>query len=53
MGLNIESLPDPFFSCPPFIQGNAGDMVVSDYGDAWIEDAYREIKKIPRYSLDR
>lgn len=30
------------------IQGNAGDKIASDYGDAWIEAAYREIMKIPR-----
>jgi hypothetical protein len=34
------------------IQGHAGDKVAADYGDAWIEDAHREIMKIPRYSLD-
>jgi integrase len=33
------------------IQGHAGDKVAADYGDAWIEDAYREIMKIPRYDL--
>lgn len=33
------------------IQGHAGDKVASDYGDAWIEDAYREIMKIPKYDL--
>ncbi|KWV60498.1 hypothetical protein AS156_29415 [Bradyrhizobium macuxiense] len=31
------------------IQGHAGEKVASDYGDAWIETAYREIMKIPRY----
>jgi integrase len=35
------------------IQGHAGDKVASDYGDAWIETAYREIMKIPKYVLDR
>jgi len=35
------------------IQGHAGDKVASDYGDAWIETAYREIMKIPEYVLDR
>ena len=35
------------------IQGHAGDKVASDYGDAWIEAAYREIMKIPRYDLER
>jgi hypothetical protein len=34
------------------IQGHAGDKVASDYGDAWIETAYREIMKIPRYVVD-
>ncbi|MGZ6371206.1 MAG: DUF6538 domain-containing protein [Bdellovibrionota bacterium] len=34
------------------IQGHAGDKVASDYGDAWIETAYREIMKIPKYVLD-
>ena len=33
------------------IQGHAGDKVASDYGDAWIETAYREIMKIPKYDL--
>jgi len=33
------------------VQGHAGDKVASDYGDAWIETAYREIMKIPRYDL--
>ena len=33
------------------IQGHAGDKVASDYGDAWIETAYREIMKIPRYEV--
>lgn len=35
------------------IQGHAGDKVASDYGDAWIETAYREIMKIPRYNVVR
>jgi integrase len=35
------------------IQGHAGDKVASDYGDAWIETACREIMKIPKYVLDR
>jgi integrase len=35
------------------IQGHAGDKVASDYGDAWIETAYREIMKIPRYTLEQ
>lgn len=30
-------------------QGHSGDKVASDYGDAWIETAYFEIMKIPRY----
>src|SRR5882724_4977989 len=34
------------------VQGHAGDKVASDYGDAWIETAYREIMKIPRYVFD-
>jgi integrase len=34
------------------IQGHTGDKVASDYGDAWIEAAYREIMKIPRYEPD-
>jgi integrase len=34
------------------IQGHAGDKVASDYGDTWIDTAYREIMKIPRYVLD-
>jgi integrase len=34
------------------IQGHAGDKVASDYGDAWIETAYREIMKIPKYVLE-
>ncbi|OCX29100.1 hypothetical protein QU42_19375 [Bradyrhizobium sp. UASWS1016] len=33
------------------IQGHAGDKVASDYGDPWIETAYQEIMKIPRYEL--
>lgn len=33
------------------IQGHAGDKVASDYGDAWMETAYREIMKIPRYAV--
>nr|WP_166309202.1 DUF6538 domain-containing protein [Bradyrhizobium sp. 2S1]MCK7664940.1 hypothetical protein [Bradyrhizobium sp. 2S1] len=33
------------------IQGHAGDKVASDYGDAWIETAYREIMKIPKYII--
>jgi integrase len=35
------------------VQGHAGDKVASDYGDAWIETAYREIMKIPRYRIAR
>ena len=35
------------------IQGHAGEKVASDYGDAWIETAYREIMKIPKYDLDQ
>ncbi len=31
------------------IQGHAGDKVASDYGDAWVETAYQEIMKIPKY----
>jgi integrase len=34
------------------IQGHVGERTASDYGDAWIETAYREIMKIPRYVLD-
>lgn len=34
------------------IQGHAGDKVASDYGDVWIETAYREIMKIPKYVLE-
>jgi hypothetical protein len=34
------------------IQGHAGDKVASDYGDAWIETAYREIMKIPEIRAD-
>jgi integrase len=35
------------------IQGHVGDKTASDYGDAWIETAHREISKIPRYEVDR
>jgi integrase len=35
------------------IQGHAGDKVASDYGDAWIETAYREIMKISKYVIGR
>ncbi|WP_114361003.1 MULTISPECIES: tyrosine-type recombinase/integrase [Rhodopseudomonas] len=34
------------------IQGHTGDKVASDYGDAWIDTAYREIMKIPKYVID-
>jgi integrase len=34
------------------IQGHVGEKTASDYGDAWIETAYREMMKIPRYVLD-
>lgn len=34
------------------VQGHAGDKVASDYGDAWVKTAYREIMKIPRYDID-
>jgi hypothetical protein len=33
------------------MQGYVGEKTASDYGDTWIEAAYREIMKIPRYSF--
>lgn len=32
------------------IQGHVGERTASDYGDAWVSTAYREISKLPRYS---
>jgi hypothetical protein len=44
---------DMYVDVQNIIQGHAGDKVASDYGDAWIETAYREIMKIPKYVFDR
>jgi len=31
------------------IQGHVGERTASDYGDAWVSTAHREISKLPRY----
>jgi integrase len=33
------------------IQGHVGERTASDYGDAWVSTAHREISKLPRYSI--
>jgi integrase len=35
------------------IQGHVGEKTASDYGDTWIESAYREIMKIPTYHVEQ
>lgn len=35
------------------IQGHVGDKTASDYGDAWVKTAHREIMKIPRYNCPK
>jgi integrase len=49
MARHVDMHPD----IQNIIQGHAGDKVAADYGDAWIEDAFREIMKIPKYDLDK
>jgi len=34
------------------IQGHVGRNTSGGYGDAWIEDAKREISKIPAYRIE-
>lgn len=33
------------------IQGHVGERTASDYGDAWVSTAHREISKLPRYAV--
>jgi integrase len=34
------------------IQGHVGERTASDYGDAWVSTAHREISKLPRYVVE-
>jgi integrase len=49
MAQHVDMHPD----IQNIIHGHAGDKVAADYGDAWIEDAYREIMKMPRYTIEQ